>query len=162
MKLVGLPPCKPSCDVGLGWLRRHWEAYQRVAAVVHDASGDSAQALLSAARDDAERARREAMRLSAEAAAAGAQHAAQLEAAEGRARRAAEEQAAAAAEEARRAAAAFDEQVAEARAENAAVLAAAISHAKLEAGALVKQRDDEIAELLVRMERMQRVINKML
>ena len=35
-------------------------------------------------------------------------------------------------------------------------------HAKREAVALVKQRDDEIAELIIKMERMQRAINQVL
>ena len=52
--------------------------------------------------------------------------------------------------------------LAEERAESAEGLAAAVRHAKREAVALVKQRDDEIAELIVKMERMQRAINQVL
>ena len=52
--------------------------------------------------------------------------------------------------------------LAEERAESAEGLAAAVRHAKREAVALVKQRDDEIAELIIKMERMQRAINQVL
>ena len=120
------------------------------------------QAMLAAARDDAARSRREAMRASAEAATRDAQHAARLAAAEQEALRAAEERAQAAEARQLEHTMACEKALADGRAEGAAVLAAAISHAKMEAEALVKQRDDEIAELLIKMERMQRVINKVL